>query len=81
MTSIAPGSPGPYSDRKRAKSPWDPRDVPIQLLPLSGPSSLHTQNSLPEGPVQPLLWISSLDGVDVQAGMSTWAGMSAAGGI
>lgn len=34
MTSIAPGSPGPYSDPKRAKSPWDPRDVPIQLLPF-----------------------------------------------
>lgn len=45
MTSTALGSPGPYSDPKRAKSPWNPRDTTIQLPPFPGPSFLHTQDS------------------------------------
>ena len=77
MTSAAPGSSGPYSDPNRARSLWDPRDVPLQLLPLSGPSSRQIQNSrILLQRAQPLGWVSFLQGVDVQAGLSAWAGTS-----
>ena len=58
MTSTALGSPGPYSDPKRAKSPWNPKDTTIQLPPLFWtifPAYPEFQNSLPGGHAQPLL--------------------------
>lgn len=90
VTSPAPGCPGPYSD-------WQNRNLgtsgcahPAPLLWTALSAWPELPNPLPKGPAQPLLWTlpcrvatarAKGEGVDEQAGLSTWAGAAAWGGI